>query len=74
VTWTGLRELDLSTGILAGEALGGLARNPALAGLEVDIGRSRGSGPARIVAFARAGGLLGLRVLRVDQVGLGARS
>ncbi len=70
--WTGLRELDLSTGILTGEALAGLARNPALAGLEVlDIGRSRGSGPARIAAFARAGGLPGLRVLRVDQVSLG---
>jgi hypothetical protein len=69
--WTGLRELDLSTGILTGEALAGLARNPALAGLEVlDIGRSRGSGPARVTAFARAGGLPGLRVLRVDQVSL----
>lgn len=70
--WIGLRELDLSTNVLTRATLEGLGRNPALIKLEVlDIGGSRGQGDARFAGFARAGGLPGLRVLRINQVQLG---
>jgi Ran GTPase-activating protein (RanGAP) involved in mRNA processing and transport len=70
--WTGLRELDLSANILTRATLAGLGRNPALKDLvTLDIGRSRGQGDARFSAFARAGGLPGLRRLRIDGVMLG---